>query len=135
MKFEHLKYTIILVFLLGIISCSKNEEEEVQIPTGILSQDSLIKVMTDFALAESASNLNILNLSGRKYDSAYAFNPLVENKISKAHYDSSVAFYSKNPELFKQVHDEVLTALNNLLVEREKVKKDTTSKKDTLSKK
>ena len=120
------------MILCGIFACN-NEEKEIIIPNNILSKEQYKKVLIDFALAESASNLNIKNATGMKIDSIYAFNPLKENNVSKQKYDSTLMFYSKNPKLFKEIHDEILLTLSGMQDARKNsgIKKDSL-KKDTL---
>jgi hypothetical protein len=72
-------------------------------------------------------------LSGLKFDSAYAFNPLKENNIDQAKYDSSISFYSKHPKLYKKIFEEVLTTLSKMQAARA-AKKDSTVKKDSVLK-
>ena len=121
------------------IACSQGEEENITIPENVLSEEKYVNLLVDFSLAESASNLNIKNLSGRQFDSTYAFNPLKENNISQGLYDSTIAFYSRHPKVYKKIYEEVLTKLSNLKTEREKIKKDTVIKPvvvaDSLAKK
>ncbi|MGZ4090310.1 MAG: DUF4296 domain-containing protein, partial [Bacteroidia bacterium] len=90
--------------IVGFISCSK-EEEELVIPEGILSKDEYVKVLTDLSLAESAANLNIQGLKLEKMDSAYAFNPLKENNVSRGKYDSTSLFYSQHPQEYKEIYE------------------------------
>jgi len=128
-----LKYITLCFFAVFIISCGQIEEESDVIPDTVLDKEKFIQVLLDFSLAESATNLNIKNLSGSKFDSAYAFNPLKENNISRALYDSSLSFYSRNPKLFKKIYEEVLVRLSNMQVQRE-AKKDSIVKRDSLAK-
>jgi hypothetical protein len=108
-----------------VSSCGSGSEEDIDVPTGVLNEETFTKVLVDFSLAESASNLNVKNVSGEKMDSTYAFDPLKENKISKAEYDSAISFYSKHPALYKKVYENVLTTLSKL-----QIKKDTSVKVD-----
>ncbi|MBS1650636.1 MAG: DUF4296 domain-containing protein [Bacteroidetes bacterium] len=73
----------------------------------------MAKVLSDFALCESASNLNIKNIDFRKVDSVYMFNPLSVNGISKAQYDSAIAYYAHNPKLYKGLYEAALKILND----------------------
>lgn len=113
--------------------CS-DKEDRVKIPDNVLSEEKYIKLLVDFSLAESAGNLNVKNLSGVTFDSAYAFNPLKENNISRAQYDTTIAFYSKHPRLYKKIFEEVLTTLSKMQASRKLVKKDSAIKKDTVPK-
>jgi hypothetical protein len=84
------------------------------VPANILNKEIFTKVLTDFALAESAGNLNIKNVPQIKTDSTYAFNPLKENGIRASQFDSSLAFYCNHGQLYKEVYEEVLANLKVL---------------------
>jgi hypothetical protein len=113
-----LKSLILFSLAFGLFSCGKNAEKEVEIPAGILSQEQFTKVLADFALAESAANMNIKNVVVQKTDSVYAFDPLLENNVRKSQYDSSVLFYTARPELYKKVYEQVLEMLSELQAKR-----------------
>lgn len=115
------------LFLL-LVACGKKQEKEVEIPVGILTEAQFTKVLTDFALAESAANLNVKNVIIQKTDSVYAFNPLVENNVRKSQYDSTILFYAGQPELYKKVYEKVLVALSEMQAKKNLIKADSLSK-------
>ncbi|MDX2172278.1 MAG: DUF4296 domain-containing protein [Bacteroidota bacterium] len=103
-------FFIALLFL--FIRCG-NENEDT-IPNSIISKEKFAKLITDFLLAESATNLNIKQVDITKFDSTYTFNPLKENNVTKSQYDSAVNFYSKHPQLYKQIYDDALQLLSEM---------------------
>jgi ribosomal protein L7/L12 len=110
-----LKKFLIFLFAVSLFSCgSREEEEHVNIPSTVLSEEQYAKVLADFSLAEAAGNTNPLKLSGPKFDSAYTFDPLKENNVSRELYDSTVAFYSRYPSLYKKVCEDALTVLSKM---------------------
>lgn len=111
------KTFFILSAAIIVLACEK-KEEEVKIPSYVLSKEDYAKLMVDFTLAEAAGNANVKNLSGAKFDSAYHFNPLKENKITEAQYDSSLSFYSKHPAMYKEVCEMALNTLNDMKTAR-----------------
>lgn len=119
---------LVLLFIMTVFISCNEEGEDVQIPEGVLSEAKYAKLLVDFSLAESAANLNINSVIGTKYDSAYRFNPLTENGISKSQYDSTVTFYTKHPELHKRVHEEALNILSEMTNSRIKSNSDTIKK-------
>jgi hypothetical protein len=116
----------IIVFLLPflITFCGGKKEESAKTPSNILSPEKFTRVLKDFALAESAVSLNIKNVGIGKLDSAYAFDPLKENNVSKAEYDSTVTFYTNHPELYKKIYEAVLDSLSKMQSQRNSLKKD-----------
>ncbi len=106
-----------------MISCAKSDEEE-SIPANILNEEKFTKLIVDFALAESVSNINVKSLPADKMDSLYNFDPLVDNNVSKSQYDSTITFYSKHPELYKKVYENVLAELSKMQVKKDSIKVD-----------
>jgi len=125
-----LKPLLFLTLCIGLFvcSCGNSAEKKVEIPNGILNEEMFCQVLTDFALAESAANINIKGVSPLKTDSVYAFDPLSQNNVRASQYDSTIQFYTKNPELFKLVYEKVLVRLSERLAERNKIKSDSLSK-------
>ncbi|MBA2611661.1 MAG: DUF4296 domain-containing protein [Bacteroidetes bacterium] len=118
------KVTVLLAISLLLFSCGSKDENNVTIPDNILNEEKFAKIITDFALAESASNINVKNIPSEKADSAYAFDPLVENKVTKAQYDSSIVFYSKHPALYRKIYESVLVLLSKMQVKNDSTKVD-----------
>lgn len=112
---------LLLAFVTLLAACHK--EKEVNIPDGILDKPQFAKLLADLALAESAANMNIKNVAVYRIDSTYAFNPLKENNVSQAQYDSTIAFYSAHTELYKEVYEEALNLLNELQTRRDSLKR------------
>jgi hypothetical protein len=104
-----IKLFIVSFFL---FSCEPKHEEDEIVPSTILNEEQLTTVLTDFYLAESASGTNIKNVTGEKFDSAYLFNPLRDNHIEKAKFDSTISYYSKHPKKLKNIYDKVLEKLS-----------------------
>jgi hypothetical protein len=117
---------LLVCVLLAWAGCA-GEEEAIVIPVNIIEKDKLVKVLADFALAESASNMNILSIRVQKHDSVYAFNPLRENQVRQSQFDSTIRFYTQHPELYKKLYDEVMIRLTEMQSAR-KVLSDTAKK-------
>ena len=107
------------VFLQLLSSCTQ-EVEPVIIPSYVLDKEKFSDLIYDFTLAETAVNINIKKADGQKFDSLYAFNPLIENNVSKSTFDTTLSFYSHNPTLFKEVYDLSLEKLSKLQDSRRK---------------
>jgi hypothetical protein len=80
------------------------------------------KILVEFALAESAANLNIKGVSVQKIDSVYAFDPLYENKVRKSQYDSTLIYYAHHPKEYKIIYENVLVVLSKLEAKHSLVK-------------
>lgn len=115
----------VLLAIFIFVSCS---ESAAPVPKEVIPRESYKRLLTEMAMAESAANMNLKGYTGSKYDSAYAFDPVAENGFTRAQYDSTLAYYSKNPKLLKELYDEVLTELSDLKLKRPAELKDSTVK-------
>lgn len=121
-------FLILLSATVLLLSCSAQEEEDMVIPSYVMPREKYIRLMCDMALAEAAVNVNVKGIPSQQYDSVYAFHPLKENGISNVDYDSTLAFYSRHPKLFKAIYEEVLTELSTIQSSKANVKKDSLHK-------
>lgn len=112
----HLMHTnLIKLFIVSVLffsSCKPTSEENEVVPETVLSEDQLVKVLTDAYLSEGASGINVKNVPGEKFDSAYVFNPISDNRIDKAVFDSSMAYYTRHPKKLKLIYDKILDRLS-----------------------
>ncbi|MEO6303426.1 MAG: DUF4296 domain-containing protein [Bacteroidia bacterium] len=128
MSFSFTKKIILLVISFSFIVSCGSEDGQVNIPSNVLNEEKFTKLLVDFALAESISNINVKNIPSDKSDSVYAFDPLKENNISRPEYDSSLAFYSKHPSLYKKIYENVLVVLSKMQIKKDSAKVDQASK-------
>lgn len=125
-----LKKTGLFIFtILLLASCSHSDEEQITIPATVMDKEKFTKLIVDFALAESVSNLNVKNVAVTKLDSVYAFDPLKENNVSRSEYDSAISFYSRHPLIYKEIYENVLVALSKMQIKKDSIKVDPVSKK------
>jgi len=103
---------LFIVSVLFFSSCKPTDESNETVPETVLSEEQLVTLLTDAYLAEGASGINIKNVTGEKFDSAYVFNPLKDNNIDKALFDSSMAYYTKHPKKLKIIYDKILDKLS-----------------------
>ena len=122
------KTAFVFAGFLMLAACGKKQEEDTSIPPGIMSQETFTRVLTDFALAESAATMNVKNSDLQKLDSIYAFNPLRDNGVTQGGFDSATAFYVRHPQLYKKVYEDVLVALSEMQAKRNPMVKDSSSK-------
>lgn len=100
-----------ILFVVILFSC---KQKTVKAPDYVLDKDAFSNVIVDFTLAESAANSNVLNVTGLKGDTVYAFNPLLDNNITREKFDTSLYYYSHHPAQFKEVYDLALEKLSRL---------------------
>ncbi len=113
-----------LVIAWAVLNGSCSSGTGTKAPRNILGAEEFTELLVDMALAESALALNLKNASGPRLDSLYAFDPLQERGIARSRYDSSLTYYTHNPEQYKEIYREVLRRLSELESARSGTKVD-----------
>ena len=117
------------MLITGLVLCAcKRIEFDKEDPIGLISEQELAEIIADYALAESAANLNIKGILNSSTDSVYAFDPLRERDIRKSQYDSTLAYYSGHTEEYKKVYEKVLEILSAKQTQFQQTKADSVSK-------
>lgn len=75
-------------------------------PPGTIDNDTMQLIITDLTLHEAALNNAVLN------DTVKKINVLAKYHISFQRFDSSFAYYSRNPKILKDIYSKVLENLN-----------------------
>jgi hypothetical protein len=114
--------------LLFLLSCNSQPALQAEPPPGLLDEETFTRVLTDFALAESAANMNVKGVDYRKQDSVYAFDPLADYHIRPSQYDSTVSFYVQRPDLYKKIYENVLAQLSEIQARRNTPATDSSSR-------
>jgi hypothetical protein len=103
---------ILLPFLLLIIifSCNSNR---MKVPDYVVDEDKLVPLLVDIHLTDALLNKE-RKPQKEKYDKALMMYPsvLLKHNINRADFDSTIRFYSKYPEEFALIYDEVLRELS-----------------------
>lgn len=106
MKFRYLIITLL------IAACSSNK---VDIPNGVLPKDKMVDVITDFQLLEAVhKDMGLFGIERKRVaDTSYV---IVFNKhdITVQEFDSSYSFYTRHPELFEEVMQDVKEQLSKM---------------------
>ncbi len=126
--------TLILLFI-GILlfsSCSL-EQKEISIPDYIISQDSMVHILSDVHIQESM--INQYSQEGRhmKMNPVKQYQLIFDKyKITKERYDISYQFYLDNPVLLNKIYESVVIELTKKQAEIEQDKSiDTTASRKT----
>ena len=115
----HLRFLGILAFLslLFFTGCNKNEQISGK---AFIERDVLVDVLVDIHLIDGVTNDRKFY---RKYDadSVDLLSPILEkHHVSHTMFDTTMATYSKHPDLFDQVYADVLIKLNVMLDKNDK---------------
>jgi hypothetical protein len=106
----------VFLFFLGLFlfSFCKEKSANNNKPPNLIPDEAFVNLLVDFSICESASSINIKQVSNLKFDSVYAFNPLAEHKIRKGQYDSTLAYYAANISEYKAIYEAVLERISAL---------------------
>jgi hypothetical protein len=109
MKFKLFFYTIhLIVVILFHYSCS---EEKKDIPENIIGKEKMTLMLTDLCLMEGA--INIANIpSVHQNHQALKFNVYKQHNVTRAQFDSSLIYYCKHMDDFREIQSKVLEELN-----------------------
>ncbi len=113
MKFRWL----ILLVLFLTFSCGRGK-----LPEGILPKNKMVPMLVDQHLAQQIFSLRFqYGLKGDSIIDDLYLSILKKYNVSRKEFEESVYYYSKHPEKYKPVYDEVLNRLNAMEV---KIKKE-----------
>lgn len=116
----NLRFTLLLFSaMLALGACHHPNETDERPPVNILPAATFERVLADFALAESAANMNIKNVPNQQLDTVYAFDPLADHGVRRSQYDSTLLYYSMHPEEYKKVYENVLALLSEMQTRRD----------------
>jgi hypothetical protein len=109
-RFQHnLAFRTILVIGIILLVAACNGR-----PKGVLNQHDMVNILTDLhKLDGSMAAKGLLYNDKEKKDDYYA-SVLKKYGITKAEFDSSLVWYSKNPKNFDRVYDKVIAQLTDL---------------------
>jgi hypothetical protein len=89
-------------------SCSEKKNE---IPENIIGKEKMTLMLTDLCLMEGA--INIANIpSINQNPQSVKFNLYKQHNVSRAQFDSSLIFYCKHMDEFREIQAKVLEELN-----------------------
>jgi hypothetical protein len=103
---------LIFLSLFFITACNKNEQISGK---AFIERDVLVDVLVDIHLIDGVTNDRKFH---RKYDadSIDVLGPILEkHHVSPAMFDTTMATYSRHPDLFDQVYADVLIKLNVMM--------------------
>lgn len=115
LKFNHPLFFLLSFVLLGASCDSGNDRLKPELPPDALSTNTMIDLLTDIHLIEAtltqkqAQGLLALDFAEIYYDSLF-----VKYDIQKAQFDSSIAYYSRNPDAYEEIYAVVITNLSKI---------------------
>jgi len=108
LKTKHIRcWTFLLLFFFVLSSCSDR-------PKGVLNKSDMTDFLVDLHKLDGVLDVKGLG-SAQDRENLYYYNALLKKYgISAAQFDSSLAWYSKNPKSFEKIYANVYDRLENL---------------------
>lgn len=112
------KFRIPILFIFGFIllltACSR--------PKGVLDQGDMVKVLVDMHKTDAMLNDGGQNFGLYSFKSPYYKYVLKKHGVTQAEFDSSLVWYTKNPQKFTMVYNNVISQLTEFQTEIKKGK-------------
>jgi len=133
------RYVLYCIIIGLLTSCYHEVENKVETPKRLLSEDSLVKVLTEVQLAEGAITYTRISHKKVKDDKekyyAYIYRKF---NLTPELLKENVNYYNSDPERMVAIYDKVLARLSELqavlsveLKKKEKAKEDSINSIDT----
>jgi hypothetical protein len=110
-KFKYHSFPFLACLMVLAVCCSCSKPKPV-IPKGILTRGQMVPVLVDIHIAQAATGLYSAGDSMHFTMGDYIPLILSEHHIEKAMYDTSIAFYTRNPEIMQDLYDDVINELS-----------------------
>jgi hypothetical protein len=97
------KILVFLIFFVAFVGCR---------PKGVLSSKKMRDVLYDLHRADAAIQVAGYNYSHDQEVAAYYKNVLDKHGITQAEFDSSLVWYTDNPQIFNKIYPKVIERLD-----------------------
>jgi len=116
MRFRNLSLLLILAFIIPA-GCQKKKQISGK---AFIPREVFVEVLVDIHLADGVTNDRKFYRRYIEVDSVDLLGPILEkHQVSMQMFDTTMFIYSRHPELFDQVYNDVLMKLNIMLDEND----------------
>ena len=106
-----MKRLILLLAILFVISC-KNDPTQLR-RSDLIPKNKLVSILTEMHMVDAMSNSNQVNTNFPTGDSIDIYGHIFKKyKVSPAEFDTTIARYSRRPDLFLKIYNDVIIRLN-----------------------
>lgn len=111
-----MRYFLILSFLTLLISCK--DELAVSYTPPPLSDSLFVKVLGEIHLVDALSKQKV-TADNRMLETKYSqFKGVLEkHDVSQAEFDTTLTYYSKHPEHFKEIYNQIIDSYKQMEIE------------------
>ncbi len=107
-----MKKTAVILLVIFLFSCNNNENK---LPDYVISHDDMVNIIIDIHLTDGLFTNNKVRRKLAKKDSLNYYNAILNNYgYTRADFDTSVHFYSKNIDEYDKIYEEVLNNLSEM---------------------
>jgi len=107
----HLLMFTLLVLLLPI-SCVKDKE----LPEGVIEREKFVEILSDVQIFESMDQF--IRNKNTDFNIDYSYQWMFEHyHVSKKEFENSLDYYTKKPEIFEAIYDDVIVRVSEKKVE------------------
>lgn len=108
-----MKKVCILFFVFVLSACGGKKLKN--IPEDIIERDKMVDILTDIHLSDAVLTTKKYQTSKHEYQIQGYYTYLYEKHgYTRAEIDSSIAFYSKYPNAYSELYDDVLEKLSTI---------------------
>ena len=106
-----MRFVRIIVIFVVILFVAQSCKQEKTLGFVVIPQDTMAIVLADLHIADATLNV-MMNTEKFSEIDDYYFSVLKKHDISRARFDSSVTFYSRQPELYGKVYEDVMLIIS-----------------------
>ncbi len=106
------------IFCILFLSSCSSIQDRPSIPSTVLTQEKMAKLLVDVHLLEASLNINTYSKDQIILNTIHPDSDVLKkNGVTKKQYEESFEFYSRNPLLFAEVYQFVLNDLSKMQAE------------------
>jgi len=112
--FKMKKILFLFISLLLLVSCYTTENKiKHSSPSNLIEEETMVLILADVEIAESAlRQMQNTNQEIGTRQETYYYSIFSKYDVSREQFDSSMAYYKKEPEMMDRIYEEVITRLS-----------------------
>ncbi len=107
-----MRYLLFSLLVLLSVSCKEDQQKT---PDHVIDMDKMVSIMVDMHIVETASNLKVFPPdSAQQMYRNYFESIYLSHGVTKAAFDSSLAYYSTQTDQMNVIYDRILENLSEM---------------------
>lgn len=104
------RITFLAFAIFALTSCQSDSAKE--IPAGVISRDSMVKIMADVHIAEARMQISDIRNSNPALKNTYIQEVLRRSGTDTTRFNFSFKYYSANPEIFASMYEDIIVEIS-----------------------